>query len=213
MRRYFSQPWRLRLFRPTGPDTEDAGDSLAQTRCGKPAAVSDVTADDGTSGPSVPCCARLRTGAILRFPALIALSLTFFLGGCSWWDAVWGSAERPAPPIEGEAFTVPVALHDAYGRVRAGIDRCPSLHSLFWPNRMVADLDPNGAHARVAVVHGPDDRVVTLWGARLEPTGDGTKITVYHAAGTDSGTIAALMRRWAENRQAPRSGNYEFTDC
>jgi hypothetical protein len=152
---------------------------------------------------------------ILRLPAYFALSLSlsFVLSGCSLWEAVWGSSGRPAPLAQGEAFSVPVALNDAYGRIRSGIDRCPSLHSLFWPNRMVADLDPDGAHARVAVVHEPDDRIVTLWGARLDSTGDGTKITVYYAEGADSGAIAALMRQWVENRPQRRIGNYDFSNC
>lgn len=149
----------------------------------------------------------------MRVAALVVLSLSLSLTACAFLGIGGTPAKRAPALVASGAFYVRASPVAVYGRLQSGIASCPSLHSLFSPNNVVAEPSPDGTGGRIAMVDGTGDDAMTLWGARVEPSGDEAKITVYEPEGSTAGAIGALLRMWAYGRHQHRTASYEFVDC
>jgi hypothetical protein len=88
---------------------------------------------------------------------------------------------------------------EVYLRIYDRMNSCHVVHNIFDPGDIVGGLDADRQHGRIYFAHDG----VALWGADLEPSGRGTRVTTRVGKGAASDRYHALIRAWGEARRPP----------
>jgi len=123
------------------------------------------------------------------------------LYGCTGQDAVQVMA-----PTSIQEYKIVATPKVVYQRLYTRMNLCRTVHNLFMAGDLVGGMDPDGAHGRLYVAkYGR-----TLWGARIEPIPEGTKIITQIGPDAPSDRFHVLMRTWADGKRPPSTG---YSEC
>jgi hypothetical protein len=130
-----------------------------------------------------------------------ALLLAGLLAGCTS-----GQPVTMSPTASTQAFRTDADPTTVYDRIYTRMDLCHAVHNVFSPGVIVSGADSSGRPSRIYFARDG----LALWGADIEPAGNGSRVTTRIGKDAASDRYHALIRTWVEARRRQQPGE---TDC